>query len=74
MSNILEKKDLCRETLPFFFFCQKFYSINPSKYYSNICLIFAWKTREQCFYTKFYISAVDMMFFYLNQMLKSEKN
>ena len=72
MSNILEKKICVGETLPFFL-VQSFVAF-PSKYYSNICLVFVWKTREQCFYTKFYVSAVDMMFFYRNQMLKSEKN
>ena len=39
MSNILEKIDLCLETLPVFFSVKNFVAF-PSKYYSNICLIF----------------------------------
>ena len=40
-----------------------------------IFVYFLFEKRENnVFYTKFYISAADMMFFYRNQMLKSEKN
>ena len=74
MSNILEKRSVPGNPSGFFlFFLSKillhfFYQI-LFQYLFNFCL----KMKEKCFYTKIYISAVDMMFFYRNQMLKSEK-
>ena len=41
--------------------------------YSNICLILFVKQENNAFHTKFYISALGMMFFFQNQMSKLRK-